>query len=152
MELFYCGKSRGIGPRLVDRVHGRLVHQLTTLIKCQLSKIRSTTKILKPEPFSYYLIRDAHHETDDPPWLWPMVAATQSDHGGGSIGAHRSYAAQAIRWAKFAKFSSYAARAVWEAHCHTPFRERGNEASIRVPRMFKSHAWQQYDKQMKCYK
>jgi hypothetical protein len=32
--------------------------------------------------------------------------------------------------------------------CHTPFRERGNEASIRVPRMFKSHAWQQYDKQM----
>jgi hypothetical protein len=30
--------------------------------------------------------------------------------------------------------------------CHTPFRERGNEASIRVPRMFKSHAWQQYDK------
>jgi hypothetical protein len=25
------------------------------------------------------------------------------------------------------------------AACHTPFRERGNEASIRVPRMFKSH-------------
>jgi hypothetical protein len=23
--------------------------------------------------------------------------------------------------------------------CHTPFRERGNEASIRVPKMFKSH-------------
>jgi hypothetical protein len=23
--------------------------------------------------------------------------------------------------------------------CHIPFRERGNEASIRVPRMFKSH-------------
>jgi hypothetical protein len=36
--------------------------------------------------------------------------------------------------------------------CHTPFRERGNEASIRVPRMFKSHAWQQYDNQMQCYK
>jgi hypothetical protein len=35
--------------------------------------------------------------------------------------------------------------------CHTPFRERRNEASIRVPRMFKSHAWQQYDKQMQCY-
>jgi hypothetical protein len=35
--------------------------------------------------------------------------------------------------------------------CHTPFRERGNEASIRVPRMFKLHAWQQYDKQMQCY-
>jgi hypothetical protein len=38
-------------------------------------------------------------------------------------------------------------RAPWEkgaadygAHyCHTPFRERRNEASIRVPRMFKSH-------------
>jgi hypothetical protein len=28
-----------------------------------------------------------------------------------------------------------------EPDCHTPFRERGNEASIRVPRMFKSHAW-----------
>jgi hypothetical protein len=25
--------------------------------------------------------------------------------------------------------------------CHTPFRERGNEASIHVPRMFKSHTW-----------
>jgi hypothetical protein len=32
-----------------------------------------------------------------------------------------------------------------------PVQERGNEASICVPRMFKSHAWQQYDKQMKCY-
>jgi hypothetical protein len=26
-----------------------------------------------------------------------------------------------------------------ERVCHTPFRERGNETSIRVPRMFKSH-------------
>jgi hypothetical protein len=34
---------------------------------------------------------------------------------------------------------------VIQEHCHTPFRERGNEAYIRVPRMFKSHAWQQYD-------
>jgi hypothetical protein len=34
---------------------------------------------------------------------------------------------------------------------HTPFREIGNEASIRVPRMFISHTWQQYDKQMQCY-
>jgi hypothetical protein len=25
--------------------------------------------------------------------------------------------------------------------CHTPFRERRNEASKRVPRMFKSHTW-----------
>jgi hypothetical protein len=38
-----------------------------------------------------------------------------------------------------------------EEECHTPFFEIGNEASIRVPRMFKSHAWQQYDKQMQCY-
>jgi hypothetical protein len=30
-----------------------------------------------------------------------------------------------------------------QRYCHTPFRERGNEATIRVPRMFKSHAWQQ---------
>jgi hypothetical protein len=36
-------------------------------------------------------------------------------------------------------------------YCHTPFREIGNEASIRVPGMFKSHDWQQYDKQMQCY-
>jgi hypothetical protein len=39
-----------------------------------------------------------------------------------------------------------------KANCHTPFQERGNEASIRVPRMFKSHVWQQYDKQMHCFK
>jgi hypothetical protein len=26
-----------------------------------------------------------------------------------------------------------------EAHCQTPFRDSGNEASIRVPRMFHSH-------------
>jgi hypothetical protein len=25
------------------------------------------------------------------------------------------------------------------SRCHTPFQERGNEASIRVSRMFKSH-------------
>jgi hypothetical protein len=30
-------------------------------------------------------------------------------------------------------------------------KKHRTEASIRVPRMFKSHAWQQYDKQMKCY-
>jgi hypothetical protein len=36
--------------------------------------------------------------------------------------------------------------------CHTPVLRNITEASIRVPRMFKSHTWQQYDKQMKCYK
>jgi hypothetical protein len=39
-----------------------------------------------------------------------------------------------------------------KANCHTPFQERGNETTIRVPRMFKSHVCQQYDKQMHCYK
>jgi hypothetical protein len=45
----------------------------------------------------------------------------------------------------------------WEAQslypltqCHTPFRDSRNEASIRVPRMFHSHVWQQYDKQIPC--
>jgi hypothetical protein len=36
--------------------------------------------------------------------------------------------------------------------CHTPVLRNRTEASIRVPRMFKSHVWQQYDKQMKYYK
>jgi hypothetical protein len=36
---------------------------------------------------------------------------------------------------------------VW---CHTPFRESGNEASIRVLRMFKSCVHQQYDKHVPC--
>jgi hypothetical protein len=30
-------------------------------------------------------------------------------------------------------------------------KKHRTEASIHVPRMFTSHAWQQYDKQMKCY-
>jgi hypothetical protein len=30
--------------------------------------------------------------------------------------------------------------------CSTPVREDGTEASICVPRMFKSHVYQQYDK------
>jgi hypothetical protein len=36
-------------------------------------------------------------------------------------------------------------------HLSHPVPRNRNEASIRVPRMFKSHAWQQYDKQMQCY-
>jgi hypothetical protein len=36
------------------------------------------------------------------------------------------------------------------SYCHTPFRDSGNEASIRVPRMFHSHILQQYDKQIPC--
>jgi hypothetical protein len=36
--------------------------------------------------------------------------------------------------------------------CHTLVLRNRTEASIRVPRMLKSHACQQYDKQMKCYK
>jgi hypothetical protein len=38
-----------------------------------------------------------------------------------------------------------------EGDCHTPVLRNRTEASIRVPRMFKSHTWQQYDEQMKCY-
>jgi hypothetical protein len=34
---------------------------------------------------------------------------------------------EVLRWLKTLKF------------CHTPFRDSGNEASIRVPRMFHSH-------------
>jgi hypothetical protein len=34
--------------------------------------------------------------------------------------------------------------------CHTSFQESGNEASIRVPRMFKSHVHQQYNKHVPC--
>jgi hypothetical protein len=30
-------------------------------------------------------------------------------------------------------------------------KKHRTEASICVPKMFKSHAWQQYDKQTKCY-
>jgi hypothetical protein len=40
-------------------------------------------------------------------------------------------------WVATIMVVALAARA--ERMCHTPFRERGNEASIRVPRMFKSH-------------
>jgi hypothetical protein len=35
--------------------------------------------------------------------------------------------------------------------CHTPDLKSRTKASIHVPRMFKSHAQQQYDKQMKCF-
>jgi hypothetical protein len=35
--------------------------------------------------------------------------------------------------------------------CHTPVLKSRTEASIHVSGMFKSHAWQQYDKQMKYF-
>jgi hypothetical protein len=35
--------------------------------------------------------------------------------------------------------------------CHTPVVKSRTEASICVPRMFKSHAWQQYDNQIKYF-
>jgi hypothetical protein len=44
-----------------------------------------------------------------------------------------------------AKLASYGQHC-FDTTCHTPFRESGNEASIRVPSMFKSHIQQQYDK------
>jgi hypothetical protein len=52
---------------------------------------------------------------------------------------------------KWSKTCVWVSKCLATNMCHTPFREIGNEASIRVPRMFKSHAWQQYDKQMQCY-
>jgi hypothetical protein len=39
----------------------------------------------------------------------------------------------------------------FDTTCHTPVLKSRTEASIHVPRMFKSHAQQQYDKQMKCF-
>jgi hypothetical protein len=68
--------------------------------------------------------------------------------------AVRSHNTTVLRATNFTPFCLlFGAKAVLpeEIKCHTPFREIGNEASIRVPRMFKSHAWQQYDKQMQCY-
>jgi hypothetical protein len=49
-----------------------------------------------------------------------------------------------LRVTVLARLTSYSQHSS-DTTCHTPFRKRGNEASIRVPRMFKSHAWQQYD-------
>jgi hypothetical protein len=43
-----------------------------------------------------------------------------------------------IRATVLSRLVSYSQH-ISDTTCHTPFRERGNEASIRVPRMFKSH-------------
>jgi hypothetical protein len=50
--------------------------------------------------------------------------------------------------ARLASYSQHSS----DTTCHTLVLGNRTEASIRVLRMFKSHAWQQYDKQMKCYK
>jgi hypothetical protein len=84
-ELFYWGKSCGIWPRLIDWVHGCLVHWLTTLIKSQSFNIWSTAEILKLEPFSYDLIVNAHHETDNPLCLRPTTRIWRPCDGGGSM-------------------------------------------------------------------
>jgi hypothetical protein len=44
-------------------------------------------------------------------------------------------------WAMDVKIS-LALRGIYETLCHTPILRNRTEASIRVPRMFKSHAWQ----------
>jgi hypothetical protein len=43
-----------------------------------------------------------------------------------------------LRVSGLARLTSYGQHSS-DTTCHTPFRESGNEASIRVPRMFKSH-------------
>jgi hypothetical protein len=55
---------------------------------------------------------------------------------------------RAIVLARLASYSQHSS----DTTCHIPVLRNRTEASIRVPRMFKSHACQQYDKQMKCYK
>jgi hypothetical protein len=55
-----------------------------------------------------------------------------------------------LRATVLARLASYGQQSS-DTSCHTPALRNRTEASIRVPRMFKSHAWQQYDKQMKCY-
>jgi hypothetical protein len=98
-------------------------------------------------PFRFFL-RDLGYETE-------LVLPTYSGENGPQKAVDREAARAAVR-----SFSGEApAQEVVQLLprgllllCHTPFQERGNEASIRVPRMFKSHAWQQYDKQMQCYK
>jgi predicted RNA methylase len=53
----------------------------------------------------------------------------------------------------FSNLRIQATNAYLKAHVsHPGSRKHRTEASIRVPRMFKSHTWQQYDKQMKCFK
>jgi hypothetical protein len=52
-----------------------------------------------------------------------------------------------LRASGLARLASYSQHGS-DTTCHTPFHDSGNEASIRVPRMFNSHVQQQYDKQM----
>jgi hypothetical protein len=54
-----------------------------------------------------------------------------------------------LRASGLARLASYGQHGS-DTTCHTPFRESRNEASIRVPRMFKSHIQQQYDKHVLC--
>jgi hypothetical protein len=54
-----------------------------------------------------------------------------------------------LRATVLARLASYSQHS-FDTTCHTPFRDSRNEASIRVPRMFHSHVWQQYDKQIPC--
>jgi hypothetical protein len=54
-----------------------------------------------------------------------------------------------LRASSLARLESYEKHGS-DTTCHTLFRESGNETSIRVPRMFKSHVQQQYDKHVPC--
>jgi hypothetical protein len=54
-----------------------------------------------------------------------------------------------LRASGLARLASYGQHG-FDTTCHTLFQESRNEASIRVPRMFKSHLQQQYDKHVPC--
>jgi hypothetical protein len=55
-----------------------------------------------------------------------------------------------LRASGLARLASYSQHSS-DTTCHTPVVKSRTESSIRVPRMFKSHAWQQYDEQMKYF-
>jgi hypothetical protein len=55
-----------------------------------------------------------------------------------------------LRVSGLARLASYGQHSS-DTTCHTLVLKSRTEASICVPRMFKSHVYQQYDKQKKCF-
>jgi hypothetical protein len=84
------------------------------------------------------IINDRRHlraRSPTPPWCSPVRDVIPSGRDG--------FCALAPTLRQVVWPEKFKAGHIKKYDCHTPFRERGNEASIRVPRMFKSHAWQQ---------
>jgi hypothetical protein len=71
------------------------------------------------------------------------VAVTGSRRGGGAVAENRVRAAAAGAQDRKNGVTECAASlqhfGMGRMSCHTPFRDSGNEASIRVPRIFNSH-------------